>query len=84
MAFVEDATVDIKNVTVTFTAEELKVLHNVMHRVQLGMTGYPKAASDILGVLDDIFGYIDETDHYVEMYDDGEGSLYWHKVQKNF
>lgn len=63
-----------------FNREELEMLHNVMGRVQLGRTGYGHAASNVLAVLDNIFGEGEQTDHLVEMVTVGGHSLYWSQL----
>lgn len=63
-----------------FNREELEMLHNVMGRVQLGRTGYGNAASNVLAVLDNIFGEGEQTDHLVEMVTVGGHSLYWSQL----
>lgn len=77
MAEITDVLYDLDSAEVYFNREELEMLHNVLGRVQCGMSGYGKAASDVLGVLDRLFGEIDETDHHVEMHTRYGHSLYW-------
>lgn len=79
MADIVDTEVElnVKSALIEFNREELEMLHNVMGRVQLGRTGYGNAASNILTVLDNLFGEIEQTDHLVEMVTVGNHSLYW-------
>lgn len=79
MADIVDTEVEIsvQSALIEFNREELEMLHNVMGRVQLARTGYGNAAFNILTVLDDIFGEIEQTDHLVEMVTVGGHSLYW-------
>lgn len=72
-----EAETRIAGAEIYFNREELEMLHNVMGRVQLARTGYGNAASNILTVLDDLFGEIEQTDHLVEMVTVGNHSLYW-------
>ena len=72
-----EAEVNVKSALIEFNREELEMLHNVMGRVQCGMTGYGNAASNVLSVLDNLFGEIEQTDHLVEMVTVGNHSLYW-------
>lgn len=70
-----------------FDEDELKVLANIVYRVQLGQTGPGKTASDIYAEIDK-YCYVDEYDsegrpNYIPMYDPpnddykhGPG-LYW-------
>lgn len=68
---------ELAGAEVYFNREELEMLHNVMGRVQLARTGYGNAASNVLTVLNNLFGEIDQTDHLVEMVTVGDHSLYW-------
>ena len=63
--------------------EEMKVLANVFHRVQMGMSGPAAVASRINQEIDK-YCYVDEFDregrpNYIEMYEseDSGPSLYW-------
>ena len=67
---------ELAGAEVYFNREELEMLHNVMGRVQLARTGYGNAASNVLTVLNNLFGQVDQTDHLVEMATVGH-SLYW-------
>lgn len=72
-----EAEVIVQSALIEFNREELEMLHNVMGRVQLARTGYGNAASNVLMVLDDLFGEVEQTDHLVEMVTVGNHSLYW-------
>lgn len=69
--------VNVQSALIEFNREELEMLHNVMGRVQLARTGYGNAASNVLTVLENLFGEIEQTDHLVEMVTVGNHSLYW-------
>lgn len=71
---------ELAGAEVYFNREELEMLHNVMGRVQLARTGYGNAASNVLTVLNNLFGEIDQTDHLVEMVTVGGHSLYWSQL----
>lgn len=75
-----EAETRIAGAEIHFNREELEMLHNVMGRVQLGRTGYGNAASNILTILDNLFGEIEQTDHLVEMVTVGGHSLYWSQL----
>lgn len=83
MAEITEAVLDITGAEIHFNREELEMLHNVLHRVQLSTTGYGKAASDVLGVLSQLFGSMDNVDHEVEMHTRHGHSLYWGSAEKS-
>lgn len=72
--------VNVQTALIEFNREELEMLHNVLYRVQLGMNGYANAASNVLGVLDDLLGDIAGADHEVGMHTRYENSLFWGSI----
>lgn len=66
-----------------FNEEELKVLANVLYRVQLSTTGPGSIASDIFSEVEK-YCYVDEYDpegrpNWIPTYEEVPGAVYWNK-----
>jgi len=78
MAEINDLSATVKSATLTFDANELAVLHNLLYRTQLSMAGPGAVTADILDAFDIIMGEMSEAaPHHLEMYAIEGGSLYW-------